>query len=172
MKIDVAHFEFQFPSNGKAHLNLTRLCLCLKILKVSIPFKREGTSKPELLTSTFADMILFQFPSNGKAHLNQSIVNWKSLSSVRVSIPFKREGTSKHQKDQCDGGCGCHVSIPFKREGTSKHGNNKIELEKGKIVSIPFKREGTSKLTPFSTQMGRGSKHPKTKHELRRAFFL
>ena len=39
-------------------------------------------------------------------------------------------------------------------------------------VSIPSKREGTCRLTPFSTQMSRGSGHPQTKRELRGAFFL
>ena len=38
-------------------------------------------------------------------------------------------------------------------------------------VSIPFKREGTCEQPLFCTQSGRGSVHPKTKRELREAFF-
>ena len=38
-------------------------------------------------------------------------------------------------------------------------------------VSIPYERESLSKETPFCTQLGRGSGHPKTKRELREAFF-
>ena len=40
-----------------------------------------------------------------------------------------------------------------------------------KKVSIPYEREGAFRLTLFSTQTGRGSGYPKTKHELREAFF-
>ena len=47
-----------------------------------------------------------------------------------------------------------------------------LTLVKQDKVSIPFKREGAWKETLFSTQTGRGFKHPKTKHELRQAFFL
>ena len=54
------------------------------------------------------------------------------------------------------------------------HGKGRLTgLDKqGLSVSIPFKREGTWKETLFSTQTGRGFKYPKTKHELRQAFFL
>ena len=86
----------------------------------------------------------FQFPSTGKARVNKS-----------DGEPVRKDGL---------------VSIPFNREGTCKLFHPFLRLFRV-LVSIPFNREGTCKLTPFSTQTGRGSKHPKTKHELRRDLF-
>ena len=63
------------------------------------------------------------------------------------------------------------VSIPFKREGTGEPTQEEIRQYRKK-VSIPFKREGTGEQPLFCTQSGRGTVHPKTKRELREAFFL
>ena len=64
------------------------------------------------------------------------------------------------------------VSIPYEREGVSKVRDLMgIYLKEYTSVSIPYEREGVSKDTPFCTQAGRGSEYPKTKRELRRAFF-
>ena len=62
------------------------------------------------------------------------------------------------------------VSIPFKREGTCEPASKRT-IKATANVSIPFKREGTCELPLFCTQSGRGSVHPKTKRELREAFF-
>ena len=64
------------------------------ILRVSIPFKREGTGK----------------------HMKRFWRNWK----VSVSIPFKREGTGKPATQTVEQPKPPKVSIPFKREGTWK----------------------------------------------------
>ena len=65
------------------------------------------------------------------------------------------------------------VSIPYERErifrqaGSSSPDKLKLNI----TVSIPYERERIFRHTPFSTQTGRGSATPKTKHELRGAFF-
>ena len=68
--ITVVTPEFQFPSNGKAHVN--RLATERKGCgeRVSIPFKREGTCEPKQALSPSHSWGEFQFPSNGKAHVN------------------------------------------------------------------------------------------------------
>ena len=139
------------------------------VCRVSIPFKREGTCELH-------------------SHEPRSATKDKI-----VSIPFKREGTCEHPRCVGYGISGHSVSIPFKREGTCErlnvfpifsngafqfpsNGKARVNLEKNcfraaKTVSIPFKREGTCEQPLFCTQSGRGSVHPKTKRELREAFF-
>ena len=93
----VALEKFQFPSNGKAYLNIKgRLPLIVKlqsfnslqtgkriwteifIMKknkralVSIPFKRESVSELLYISSWSKKDKTFQFPSNGKAYLNSN----------------------------------------------------------------------------------------------------
>ena len=60
--------RFRFPSNGKAHSDLYEPLLLPLSFYVSIPFKREGTFRPE-----------------GKRK--------RKRKRKRVSIPFKREGS-------------------------------------------------------------------------------
>ena len=62
---------------------------------VSIPFKRETSSKLEDTTSvTNGSVIMFQFPSNGKL-LPNSTGDFVAVKPFFVSIPFKRETSSK-----------------------------------------------------------------------------
>ena len=62
---------FQFPSNGKAYLNIPTVDdFDLGTVDVSIPFKRESISEPILEAKGRLEIIEFQFPSNGKAYLN------------------------------------------------------------------------------------------------------
>ena len=82
---------FQFPSNGKAHVNRKKKAKRRKEHFVSIPFKREGTCEPPN-TGNESDLFKFQFPSNGKAHVNHPGAQAPEYRG-KVSIPFKREGT-------------------------------------------------------------------------------
>ena len=95
---------------------------------------------------------------------------YNSIIKENVSIPFKREGAWKETRKR--------MTVPKARSFNSLQTGRSMESqwEKHNLnlhldVSIPFKREGAWKETLFSTQTGRGSKHPKTKHELRGAFF-
>ena len=116
-----SELPFQFPSNGKAHLNIFGTTEIIQISEsVSIPFKREGTSKPSpksaaslrrvivsipfkregtskllKIQPNIGQATMFQFPSNGKAHLNMVMDDSDLIGFEDVSIPFKREGTSK-----------------------------------------------------------------------------
>ena len=117
---------------------------------VSIPFKRESVSK--------------------------ELIPWQKSRqrlTVPVSIPFKRESVSKEELENLEKEYWNEpVSIPFKRESVSKDGMEFCRRRAAvQRVSIPFKRESVSKDTPFCTQSGRGSVPPKTKRELRGAFF-
>ena len=59
---------------------------------VSIPFKREGTFRPTLPTTDLIEnQTLFQFPSNGKAHSDCSII----LSSSMI-CSFNSLQTGRH----------------------------------------------------------------------------
>ena len=87
--------SFNSLQTGRYIKSIPRRVCILRGTLVSIPFKREGTSK-----------------DRGK--------HWRTSPPHQVSIPFKREGTSKEGRN-----CTCRVSlilvsIPFKREGTSK----------------------------------------------------
>ena len=89
------HLQFQFPSNGKLLPNF-RIGTGFQGSNryVSIPFKRETSSK-------------------------QQAIEGVGIKPVLVSIPFKRETSSKREV----WGSGCKlvwVSIPFKRETSSK----------------------------------------------------
>ena len=68
--------KFQFPSNGKARVNLwftVRWQQTCPAKAVSIPFKRESTCerKNENLIKPY-QVRWFQFPSNGKARVNST----------------------------------------------------------------------------------------------------
>ncbi len=113
---------FQFPSNGKAYLNLhqfgdgrsphRRVSIPFKresvseheslqeggdydCPTVSIPFKRESVSEPYIGPREPACMAKFQFPSNGKAYLNETETEGFNCHYANVSIPFKRESVSE-----------------------------------------------------------------------------
>ena len=111
---------FQFPSNGKAHVNEAGPGLLAGFLAlVSIPFKRESTCK------------LLDTPASGAEDV--------------VSIPFKRESTCK-RRFPLSTLLGATVSIPFKRESTCKL-STPTKQPPRPLVSIPFKRKSTCKPT-------------------------
>ena len=140
-----AEESFNSLQTGKHIQTSLGIAVSSPLSGVSIPFKRESTSK-----RTMALIVL--------------------AASCRVSIPFKRESTSKPYLRASHRGISIPVSIPFKRESTSKqkitflwrclvssfnslqtgkHIQTKgIQLQKRLrcSVSIPFKRESTSKL--------------------------
>ena len=66
--------EFQFPTNGKALLNLWRHASGRRnVIIVSIPYERESTSELALNEQDIDFIVVvFQFPTNGKALLNFS----------------------------------------------------------------------------------------------------
>ena len=115
----------------------------------------------------------FQFPSNGKVHGKyEGFDCLRRDRSDEVSIPFKREGTWKAIPLSISASS-LDESFQFPSNGKVHGKTQKTTKRRSRYqrVSIPFKREGTWKETLFSTQTGRGSKHPKTKHELRGTFF-
>ncbi len=65
---------FQFPSNGKAHVHEKATVAGLKsyLREVSIPFKRESTCAPIGFRFHGFRSSQFQFPSNGKAHVHEN----------------------------------------------------------------------------------------------------
>ena len=145
-------FLFQFPSNGKAHLNNPELA---PDIEISRGFQFPSNGKAHLNNYLLDDGgagCRFQFPSNGKAHLNFC---WREFCPTQmcfpVSIPFKRESTFKQ--------CGLAaapkgtqgVSIPFKRESTFKRNSGSPHHRHWIAVSIPFKRESTFKRVKFVT---------------------
>ena len=137
---------FQFPSNGNARSDIQPCKIAS--LKVSIPFKREGTfrhlccplSKPFGSVSipfkregTFRQFakkqkcaaadIKFQFPSNGKAH-----------SDFLFALTVKSENAEGFNSLQT----GRHIqTLPL-----FLHLQKRVNMK----VSIPFKREGTFRL--------------------------
>ena len=117
----ISHARFQFPSSGKLLPNKRTLRISVSYMNVvSIPFKRETSSKLALERCLEYFQYLFQFPSSGKL-----LPNSKSMEL--------------HGLDQ-------NVSIPFKRETSSKQGFRLIvPLANYNKVSIPFKRETSSK---------------------------
>ena len=66
--------KFQFPSNGKVHLDV------------------------DMADQIYGYATVFQFPSNGKVHLDYAADQTGADMDIRVSIPFKREGASGHTK--------------------------------------------------------------------------
>ena len=86
---------FQFPPNGKAHVN----------------------SAVHYTSPTFQNQ--FQFPPNGKAHVNNLTIFLQIHRQYLVSIPSEREGTCErgYHPEWIGGGMSL-VSIPSKREGT------------------------------------------------------
>ena len=139
---------FQFPSSGKLLPNTVVLVSLILVGCVSIPFKRETSSKLEagwgfhngstvgfnsLQAGNFFQTgntihfqlkeVKFQFPSSGKL-LPNGCCGKGSPDGDLVSIPFKRETSSKHLRGHGRRGL-CPVSIPFKRETSSKLSNRR-----------------------------------------------
>ena len=70
---------------------------------VSIPFKREGTRKQYKEMGVWQIATLkFPFPSNGKARGNSLLAMVFVFPAFGVSIPFKREGTRKRTGSEID----------------------------------------------------------------------
>ena len=88
----------------------------------------------------------FQFPTSGK-------VNSDYMKATCINNAFS-------------------VSIPYEREGKFRLYRDSKRLKIDVDVSIPYEREGKFRLTLFPTQTGRGCVYPKTKRELRGAFFF
>ena len=65
--------KFQFPSNGKGHLDEGSIGVSYSQVVVSIPFKRERTFRRLRILLSVYDAYPFQFPSNGKGHLDLCI---------------------------------------------------------------------------------------------------
>ena len=136
---------------------------------VSIPYEREGSFR----RGGFLFLVLltsFQFPTNGKDHSDQLPETKQTSEHTQFQFPtngkdhsdFRLIRTARRR---------ILVSIPYEREGSFRLYNGLGWGLCSPYVSIPYEREGSFRLTPFSTQTSRGSKHPKTKHELRGAFF-
>ena len=89
---------------------------------------------------------MFQFPSNGKARVNPA----ETAVQVRLLYKFQFPSNGKARVNSVE---------------------DSSDRTLHKCVSIPFKREGTCEQPLFCTQSGPGSVHPKTKRELREAFF-
>ena len=140
--------EFQFPPNGKAHVD-TKMANILSVLGlivsipskregtcrrrdlerphvretvVSIPSKREGTCRRENTKSSKNEGGEFQFPPNGKAHVDAAAAaDEPNANRCRVSIPSKREGTCRPAVKHSERrNSSICVSIPSKREGTCR----------------------------------------------------
>ena len=111
----------------------------------------------------------FQFPSNGKAHSDSSNT---IVENTYLKFQFPSNGKA-HSDSTVLIGDTATVSFGFNSLQTGRHIQTlgSPACRDGAIVSIPFKREGTFRQTPISTHTGRGSRDPKTKHELREAFF-
>ena len=139
-------------------------------LSVSIPFKREGAWKDAPFEEKVRELLV-SIPFKREGAWKECGVRAGRIPNFPVSIPFKREGAWKVGMDVDRITQVYRVSIPFKREGAWKVGMDVDRITQVYRVSIPFKREGAWKETLFSTQTGRGSVTPKTKHELRRDLF-
>ena len=118
------------------------------LLYVSIPFKRESVSKASL--------------------------DYTQTEIIAVSIPFKRESVSKELMGYLGKKFWLFVSIPFKRESVSK------DSEGGSQSCRPLPRETrfnslqTGKCIqrdPILSPVGPWLQNPKTKREVREAFF-
>ena len=93
------------------------------LLKVSIPYEREGAWKGshESISGTSNVYNMFQFPTNGKGHgkgdspspQNQGV---KSFNSLRTGRGMERSSIERSERrNDC-----IHVSIPYEREGAWK----------------------------------------------------
>ena len=165
---------------------MTRTCLCFNSLQtgrtsstdevsreyselsVSIPFKRDGLSQPqlkhrrirrsrrfnslqtgrafqtELHIDKGAMYTEFQFPSNGKDFPNGYWSHYEGVGQPSVSIPFKREGLSEQTYDEF--GVDPILMFQFPANGMGFLNEHYLcyHTDKRYKVSIPFKRERLS----------------------------
>ena len=123
--LDELRLEFQFPSNGKAHsdeeVSEKRHASLLKVsipfkregtfrrspgprrrraLCVSIPFKREGTFRPNFRAKRDFAGAGFQFPSNGKAHSDRQ----RQRRTRRHALCFNSLQTGRHIQTTIEAG--------------------------------------------------------------------
>ena len=142
---------FQFPSNGKAHLNFKGELKWDSIQsQVSIPFKRESTFKRKIYSCNDLYLRRFQFPSNGKAHLNYRNPRPKGRQR-RFQFPSNGKAHLNPRQNRCSESPIPRVPFQFPSNGKA-HLNDLLtflSLAIAMQVSIPFKRESTFK--PFWT---------------------
>ena len=188
--------KFQFPSNGKEHGKKTtgeKILLAAHLFQFPSNGKEHGKNDFERMKRGAQS---FNSLQTGRSMESKRTVSASHTSAEYVSIPFKREGAWKEIRvesfsaiERCFNSLQTGRSMERSWMYTTTTTGAYIRfnsLQTGRSmerrwdcfrclphvwVSIPFKREGAWKETLFSTQTGRGSKHPKTKHELRWAFF-
>ena len=112
---------FQFPTNGKVHLNLRIKRSKTRKKNVSIPYERESTSEPFGIATVTSIALTIGFNSlrTGKYIWTEGL--WK-----RSALPWQI------------------VSIPYERESTSERGSGRQGQTRVRLVSIPYERESTS----------------------------
>ena len=126
--------EFQFPSNGKAHVHKKQRISKQKPWQVSIPFKRESTCALYRGNNLYVQPCSFNSLQTGKHMCTENDALGKNLI-IEVSIPFKRESTCArnpvgnnrrwHREE---------VSIPFKRESTCAPSHSECIFDVAMIV--------------------------------------
>ena len=132
-------FRFQFPSNGKVHgkaFQRNAADTCPKL--VSIPFKREGTSKVIICVACYARIrarVVFNSLQTGR-YIERSYCCKNDDCLSKVSIPFQTGRYIERKYTWTSKICSTkEFSIPFKREGTGKAN---VELPPRTQVSYSF----------------------------------
>ena len=140
---------FQFPSNGKAHSDVSTLLDATRFGAVSIPFKREGTFRRARarISNACGDFVSIPFKREGTFRPSAT----RAVSICAGTSSFNSLQTGRHIQtfERCRAYTPVKVSIPFKREGTFRRITTFGQLH-GTLVSIPFKREGTFR--PYTHQ--------------------
>ena len=152
----VLALTFQFPSNGKAHSDKTHRNSQSDLFKsfnslqtgrhiqtqkqlrarvwqamVSIPFKREGTFRPEAKVMQGSGSLLeFQFPSNGKAHSDRQTLIRRRQTLIRR---FNSLQTGRHIQTYY---LVCHDHLPRIRFQFPSNGKAHSDSSLGGEVSI------------------------------------
>ena len=90
--------KFQFPSNGKARVNEKKSARSCSIWLV-FQFPSNGKARVNIFycLTVSCDSGVFQFPSNGKARVNDFYLFRLRWWWCVVSIPFKRESTCERK---------------------------------------------------------------------------
>ena len=136
--------KFQFPSSGKVHPKICPIRIGIRLLRVSIPFKRESPSKE----------------NPGKEWRREN----GGFNSLQAGKSIQRPRCTKSRQHPSQ------VSIPFKRESPSKVKGTSEES----LKSLEFQFPSSGKVHPksaFSDPVRLWLRTPKTKHELHNAFF-
>ena len=92
--------KFQFPTNGKALLNLCTSRHCPGRSGVSIPYERESTSEPGESAYRIRIQQLVSIPYEREStseHVNliSEVLGGMDFGNLSVSIPYERESTSE-----------------------------------------------------------------------------